>query len=140
MFQKNKKKYFSFKKGDLFKRGDLLIYSFILSIFVFLISTILSMEVVLGGKAEIYVDGHLKYIYKLTEEENKFHVKTDIGGVTVLIKNKKIRILTSNSPQKLCVKQGWINTSGSSIIGIPDKLIIKVIGNNSEAEFDSFLR
>lgn len=53
----------------------------------------------------------------------------------------KVRVTTSNSPQKICVKQGWISNAGDTIIGIPDRLLIKIVGNQSEEEgLDSIAR
>ncbi|MGL4868475.1 MAG: NusG domain II-containing protein [Cetobacterium sp.] len=58
------------------------------------------------------------------------------------IKDKKIRVLTSNSPLKLNVKQGWIGQPGQVIIGVPDKLIIKIVGktDGESDEIDFIIR
>ncbi|MGL5521409.1 MAG: NusG domain II-containing protein, partial [Cetobacterium sp.] len=42
----------------------------------------------------------------------------------------------SNSPLKLNVKQGWIGQPGEVIIGVPDRLIIKVVGKTNERSDD----
>ena len=91
-------------------------------------------------KAEIYVDGRLEYVYPLQEEQKLFFVNTPIGGVNVEIKDKKIRVTTSNSPLKLCVKQGWIDGVGESIIGVPDRLLIQIVGENDEDYVDGVVR
>ncbi|MGL5744465.1 MAG: NusG domain II-containing protein, partial [Cetobacterium sp.] len=85
-----------------------------------------------AANAEIYVNNSLKYVYPLQNEEKDMFVPTDIGGVNIKIKDKKIRVITSNSPLKLNVKQGWIGQPGEVIIGVPDKLIIKIVGKKSE--------
>jgi hypothetical protein len=121
-----------------FKKGDILVYSVLIGIFSILIYNIANLEEKRPEKAEIYVNNELKYIYKLQEEQKIIFVDTDIGGVTVEFKDYKVRVTTSFSPKKLCVKQGWISRSGETIIGVPDKLIIKVTG--SEEELDYILR
>jgi hypothetical protein len=91
--------------------------------------------------AEIYVSGKLQYLLALTEQEKNIFVDTELGGVNVKFQNKMVRVTSSNSPLKLCVKQGWIKNPGETIIGIPDKLIIKIIASSDEEkEFDSVIR
>ena len=65
-----------------------------------------------------------------------FFVDTSIGGVNVEIRDKKIRVTSSNSPLKLCVKQGWIGSVGESIIGVPDRLLIQIVGEVAEEDED----
>lgn len=115
-----------------FKKGDLVIYTLLIVIFSFLIYKITTFKKIEASKAEIYVNGKLKYIYPLETEEKNFFVQTDIGGVNIRIKNKMIRVLTSNSPLKLDVKQGWIKEPGEMIIGIPDRLVIKIVGDSKD--------
>ncbi|MGB6128424.1 MAG: NusG domain II-containing protein [Psychrilyobacter sp.] len=122
-----------------FKRGDLIIYGIILGIFLILGVNIHKIKETKAERAEIYVNNQLKYTYKLQKAEKKFYVNTDIGGVGVKLKDNKIRVTSSYSPRKLCVKQGWIERSGQTIIGVPDKLLIKIVGED-EDDIDFILR
>lgn len=122
-------------KGRFFRRGDLIVYTFLLIFFIGLGYRGLTMENVKGSKVEVYVDGKLRYVQNLQEEEKNIHVETEIGGIDVQFREKKVRVTSSNSPKKLIVKQGWIGSPGQLLIGIPDKVIIKVIGE-SEDELD----
>jgi hypothetical protein len=122
-----------------FKKGDLIIYSLILGIFIFLGLNLNKLKETKAERAEIYVDNQLKYTYKLQKNEKKFYVNTDIGGVDVELKDNKIRVTSSYSPRKLCVKQGWIERSGQTIIGVPDKLLIKIVGKEDD-ELDYIIR
>lgn len=122
-----------------FKRGDLIIYGIILGIFLVLGMNIHKIKVTKAERVEIYVNNQLKYTYKLQKIEKEFYVDTDIGGVGVKLKDNKIRVTSSFSPRKLCVKQGWIERSGQTIIGVPDKLLIKIVGEE-ENDVDFILR
>jgi len=122
-----------------FKRGDLIIYGLIIGVFLTLGMNIHKIKETKAERAEIYVNNQLKYTYKLQRAEKKFYVDTDIGGVGVELKDNKIRVTSSYSPRKLCVKQGWIERSGQTIIGVPDKLLIKIVGEE-EDEVDFILR
>ena len=123
------------KKAKYFKIGDLVIYIFLIIFFSILIFKIGSFKDVKGAKAEIWVDGELKYVYPLQEEEKNIFVETNLGGCNVQFKDNMVRVTTSNSPLKIAVKQGFIKSPGEVIIGIPDRLVIKVVGD-SEGDSD----
>lgn len=124
------------KEKRYFRVGDILIYFLLIVIFSIIGYQITKFKAVDAANAEIYVNNELKYIYPLQEEERDLFVPTDIGGVNVKIRDKKIRVTTSNSPLKLNVKQGWIGQPGEVIIGVPDRLIIKVIGKKINTDND----
>lgn len=94
------------------------------------------------SKVEIYVDGNLKYVYSLQKEEKDIFVDTVLGGVNVKLKDNMVRVTSSNSPRKINVKRGWISSPGEVIIGIPDRLLIKIVGQktNSDEELDYIIR
>ena len=126
------------KKTKYFKIGDLVIYIFLIIFFSVLIFKIGSFKDIKGAKAEIWVDGELKYVYPLQKEEKNVFVETNLGGCHVQFKDNMVRVTTSNSPLKIAVKQGFIKSPGEVIIGIPDRLVVKVIGdseNDSDIDF-----
>lgn len=127
------------RKSKYFKIGDSIIYLFLILIFSLLFLRIQSFKDVKGAKAEIWVNGILEYIYPLQEEERNIFVDTPIGGCNVQFKDYMVRVTTSNSPLKIAVKQGFIKSPGEVIIGIPDRLVIKIVGE-SEGEIDFIAR
>lgn len=120
------------EKGRFFRKGDTIIYLFLAIFFIGLGYRGYTMENLKGAKAEIYVDGKLKYVQNLQENEKNIYVETELGGVEVQFKDKKVRVTRSNSPKKLIVKQGWVGNPGEVLIGIPDKVIVKIIGEGDE--------
>ena len=132
------------RKARYFKIGDLIIYSFLLFFFITLGINITKSSQEKASKVEIYVDGNLQYVYPLQEEERDIFVDTNIGGVKVKFKDNMVRVTTSNSPLKLNVKQGWIKNPGEVIIGVPDRLLIKIVGdsknNNNDNDLDFIIR
>lgn len=132
------------RKARYFKIGDLIIYSFLLFFFITLGINITKSSQEKASKVEIYVDGNLQYVYPLQEEERDIFVDTNLGGVNVKFKDNMVRVTTSNSPLKLNVKQGWIKNPGEVIIGVPDRLLIKIVGdsknNNNDNDLDFIIR
>lgn len=128
-------------KRKYFKKCDLIIYIFIMFIWSNLLLKIFSTSNEVASKVEIYVDSKLKNVYSLKEDRKEL-IDTGLGGVRIEIKDSKVRAISSNSPLKLIVKQGWIDKPGETLIGIPDKMLVKVIGKNKEdeEEIDFILR
>ncbi|MDY3060192.1 NusG domain II-containing protein [Fusobacterium sp.] len=120
------------RKRKYFKIGDLIIYSFFIIFFTGLGLKIMNLSQERASKVEIYVDSELKYVYPLQKEERDIFVDTNIGGVNVKFKDNMVRVTSSNSPLKLNVKQGWIKDPGEVIIGVPDRLLIKIVGDKKD--------
>lgn len=91
-------------------------------------------------RVEIYVDGELKYTYPLQKKERNLFVNTNLGGVNVRFKDNKVRVTSSNSPLKINVKKGWIDSPGDMIIGIPDRMIVKIVGDKTTSDVDYIIR
>jgi len=51
-----------------------------------------------------------------------------LGPVTVELQGRRIRMLDAPCPGKLCVKQGWIEHAGQSIVCIPSEIMIHISG------------
>lgn len=120
------------RKRKYFRIGDLIIYSFFIIFFTGLGLKIMNLSQERASKVEIYVDSELKYVYPLQKEEKDIFVDTNIGGVNVKFKDNMVRVTSSNSPLKLNVKQGWIKDPGEVIIGVPDRLLIKIVGDKGD--------
>lgn len=128
------------RKPCYFKKWDLVIYFFIFSILFSLFYYAQNLNDTKGNKAEVYVDNKLRYVFDLEENKKEYFVDTNLGGVNIEINKMKIRVTTSNSPLKICVKQGWISNSGDTIVGIPDRLLIKVVGDTDDSEVDTIIK
>lgn len=114
----------------MFKTGDIFIYSIIAGLLTFLCMNFYSLKGVEGKTVEIYVDNKLKFVEELVKEPKHIFVPTELGGIEVELIDNKVKVISSNSPKKLIVKQGFISKSGETLIGIPDKVLIKISGEN----------
>lgn len=117
-----------------FRVGDLVVYLFFIIFFYTLGTKVLELGEEKPSKVEIYVDGTLKYIYPLQKEERDIFVDTVLGGVNVKFKDNMVRVTSSNSPKKINVKRGWVSSPGEVIIGIPDRLLIKIVGDKKDED------
>lgn len=122
------------RRKRYFRIGDIVIYLFFILFFYTLGMKVIELGDEKPSKVEIYVDGNLKYIYPLQKEEKDIFVDTVLGGVNVKLKDNMVRVTSSNSPKKINVKRGWISSPGEVIIGIPDRLLIKIVGQEEEED------
>ncbi len=59
-----------------------------------------------------------------------------LNGAEFEVKDGKIRFLSSDCPDKLCVNTGFIQNSGDVAVCLPKKLYIKIIGGDSAGKVD----
>ena len=51
-----------------------------------------------------------------------------VGPSTLEVEGKRIRMKEANCPDKICVRQGWIEKPGDSIVCIPGEILIRIEG------------
>lgn len=61
-------------------------------------------------------------------DKKSFHVSGRLGAATIEVANGKIRMQEANCPEQICVKQGWIQEPGASIVCLPGEIIIHIDG------------
>lgn len=123
------------EKRKLLKKSDFIIV-LVLLIFSFLF--FLVYNAIFNGdrlKAEIVVDGRV--IKKLSLEKNMTFKIAEKPELEFEIKDKKIRFLHSDCPDKICVNTGFISKGGQAAVCLPNKTAIKITAENSENEIDS---
>lgn len=60
-----------------------------------------------------------------THENNRFTIE-NIEDVVFEVNNGKIRIIESDCPDKICIKTGYISSTGEKIVCLPKKLIVEI--------------
>ncbi len=86
-----------------------------------------------GNTATIEVNGKLVYSLSLNEDKT-VEVHGPVGITRVEVKDGKIRITDSPCPNKLCVRQGWIERG--AIICLPNRVVV-TIGGDDTGEVDA---
>jgi len=107
-------------------KKDLLVLSIIFLI-ISLVYIISSFHSTRGDTVLIQVDG--KDFLRLSLSENKIIAVPGPLGVSIIeIKDGRVRMLSSPCPDKLCIKEGYIDKAGQVIICIPNRIVIKIEG------------
>ncbi len=109
------------------KKGDLILLLGVVAIALVWI-LIWNMNRNSGAYAVVTVDGKEIGVYSLMED-----ITTDIigynGGYNRLeIKDGKADVIEASCPDKLCVQQAKISRDGETIVCLPNRIVIKIIG------------
>lgn len=114
------------KKGDIF---------LIIIAVAFLVLWFIPKEQ--GCEAAIYVDGKIYKRISL-EKDSEISVSSEFGENTVSVENGVVTIAHADCPDKLCKKEK-LDTSGGSIVCLPNRLSIIIENTKSENKADVLL-
>jgi hypothetical protein len=80
------------------------------------------------NQAIVKVKGDVILAINLHEnaKSEKFTVQGKIGAAIIEVKDRKIRMYEATCPDQICVRQGWIDSPGQSIICVPNELVIYI--------------
>lgn len=135
---KNPFKYFEMKKMDLVLIIFLLILSFSPNIYY----ARADMKNISKEKyLEIKVDGVVKHKIKLTgnKGEKDIRIEKDEHLNVVHIENDVVIMKEANCKDKLCVKSKPITHNGETIVCLPNKVVLMIIGGDyTDEDANSF--
>jgi hypothetical protein len=89
-------------------------------------------EIVSDGKVVMTVD-----LTRVTKEE-KFDIPFPGGGHNVVtVRPGEICVSEADCPDKTCVRMGWLSEGNAPIVCLPHRLVIRLVGNSSEADAEA---
>ena len=83
--------------------------------------------------AQIYQDGRLIKTVLLSEDQS-FAVEGRYCN-TVTVRDGKIAVTASDCPGEDCVSCGWSDSAGRSIVCLPNRLEIRIVGESGDVDF-----
>ena len=116
-----------------FQKGDWLAVAVTLLLAVAVFFLFLPKESGTPAVAEIYLDGQLIYQLPLDTPAD-----LEVSGAyhnTVTVRDGKISVSASDCPGEDCVHSGAIETSGRSIVCLPNRLEIRVVSAPGDVDF-----
>ncbi|MBM3314959.1 NusG domain II-containing protein [candidate division WOR-3 bacterium] len=79
-------------------------------------------------------DGRLVGTYRLDRDRT-----VDVGpDFKVEVSRGRVRVLDSNCPKGVCRHAGWRSAAGSSIICVPNRVVVGIRGANPEFDAESY--
>lgn len=92
-----------------------------------------------GEIAEIQTPDEVKSVSLFSKPQTIF-AHGALGTTTIEIKQKKVRIINSPCHQKTCVKMGWKNKNGETIVCVPNKVVVKIVSRRQRQDVDAITR
>lgn len=89
-----------------------------------------------GSIAEVYYEDEMVLSIDLNINK-EYIIDGELGDVVLEVKDNKIRVKEENSPKHICSKEGFIGDSSRTLICLPNKIIVKIVGDN---EIDGVVR
>lgn len=93
-----------------------------------------------GHTVLVSVDGKAAVSFDLSEERT-YEIEGYNGGTNLLIiKNGSAYLEDSSCPDHLCEKMGKIDSVGESIICLPNRVTVEIVGDpDEESEYDAIV-
>lgn len=117
-----------------FKKADIILFVILIGIGI---ASTLGLHLVskAGDKVTVTVDGKLYGEYKLGENRI-IPVKRGNNLNIVVIKDGRVTMSEASCKNQVCVKHKAINRTGESIICLPNKVIVSIVGKE-KPKYDS---
>ncbi len=80
---------------------------------------------------EIKADSAVYKKIPLNGQSLEVPVQSNEGHLIVEVQNDRVRVVDSTCKDHLCVKQGWIDRVGESIVCLPNRISVSIIGGAS---------
>lgn len=90
-----------------------------------------------GAAVEVRVDGKLSAEYSLNQNMDIVIHGTDGGTNRLRIEGGEAWLEEASCPDGLCVHMGRISKVGQSVICLPNRVVIRVTGNDAEDDIDA---
>lgn len=116
-----------------FQKGDLAAIAAVLLLAVGVFFLFLPGDRPAAAAAEIYLDGKPVQTLSLTEPTEV--TVTDRYTNTITVRNGAVAVTASDCPGTDCVSCGWIDSTGRSIVCLPNRLEIRIVGAESDVDF-----
>lgn len=84
-----------------------------------------------GTSAQITQNGAVLHTLSLNEEQELTLAAPNGGSNTVTVRNGQICVSHATCPDQVCVKQGWVGSTGIPIVCLPNGLVIEIQGGDS---------
>lgn len=95
-----------------------------------------------GGAPHVVIEVDRKVIYDipLTGESKAKIIQVEEGNGQynrIEIKQGVVRVVEANCPDKICVKWSAIRNNGETIVCLPHRMVIKILGGKQKGSIDS---
>ncbi len=116
-----------FKKGDVF-----LIVAVLIIIASMALITFFAPHLDKRVTATVYVQGEVEHVIELSEVSEPYEIT--INNARIRVEKDRICFLSSDCPDKTCVRSGWLNKYHTVSACVPKGIVIVVQGDVSSPD------
>lgn len=109
------------------RRGDTVLAAIVIAVALVLIPTLFAVFRA-GTTVQVTVDGAVVARFPLAEERTYTIHGADGGVNTLVIRGGQATVTDADCPDRLCVHQHAISRAGQSIICLPHRVVVTVVG------------
>jgi hypothetical protein len=91
-------------------------------------------------KVIIQVDQKVVGIYDLNSPQKTVTVQGPLGPSEIHIQEGKVEMLSSPCLNQTCCKSGWIDRQGQIICCVPNRIFIRIAGDENDFQLDGIAR
>lgn len=110
------------------KRNDKILIVVILGLIIIWVAVFLIRGEKPGTQVEVQVDGKVFGVYDLNDDQEILITGAQGGTNLLIIKDGYASVTEASCPDKLCVHQKDIRSDGQTIVCLPNRVVVKVIG------------
>ncbi len=122
-------------------RYDKILLFFLISLAIFSFVVVIQVGKLSGeGRQVVIVSNGEEVVCCDLSVDRKVEVQGFYGKSVVEIREGKVKMVSSACPNKICVKQGWIEKPNQIIVCAPNKVLVKITGNQNEEFLDAVSR
>lgn len=117
------------KKGDIF----IILFAAVLSVGLLVFYRISATQQYHHKYAVIMIDGKVYKKVSLDDVNHKEEIPivTKQGKNILLVKNGGVQVIHAECPDKICMKEGFIDKPGQSIVCLPFRIVVEIRGDKS---------
>ncbi len=128
-------------ENRIFRKNDIILISGLFAMFLIII---LALQIFRNGgnKVLVSVDGVEKYTFDL-DKDIDFEIEGYEGGTNhLVIKDGEAYLTEASCPDHICVYMGKISDVGQSIICLPNRVVVEIVGdkNSPDGDIDTIVR
>ncbi len=113
-----------------FKPADVLTFVLMVMLSIFMLVQSLTGR---SGQMVIIETPKSRMQYDLSKDRT-LEVKGAIGACKIEIQKGRVRIVESACDHKICVKKGWTYRTGDSIVCLPNRVRVLIVGNQRKID------
>lgn len=92
-----------------------------------------------GAEAIVEVNGREVHRFVLSDGQPRREIRVEgmNGPSTVVIEDGRAFMLESTCRDKICIGMGRVDSSGQSVVCLPNRVVIRIVGSRKPSSVDS---